>query len=155
MVSENVLQAIKNSQLLLQASLDKGWQEFKDSENFLICEELSHKMDWWYTSKYFGVIPNPSHWYSSQIAAKYFLIEVGKLGIYFDNIYPGDFSESIESERNDGLDVRKFQLTAFHYDQPICVFQLDFIHDHEKFYFLYPPQLSIFELGTIEPSNSN
>lgn len=147
MFSEDILQTIKNSHLVLQASLDKGWQEFKESDNFLIGEELYHQMDWWYTSKYYGVIPNPSHWYSSQMAAKYFLIEVGKLGIYFDAIYPGDFSESIEVERNDGLDVRTFELTAFHLNQPICVFRLDFIHNHEKFYFLYTPKLSILNLG--------
>lgn len=147
---ENLLQTIKKSYSVLQASLDKGWQEFKDSDDFLIVEQFNQQIDWWYNSKYFGVIPNPGHWYSSQLAAKYFLREVGKLGIYFDNVYPGDFSQSIEAEREDGLDVRRFQLTAFHQTQPIGIFQLDFIHDHGKFYFLYPPQLSIFELEGIE-----
>jgi hypothetical protein len=150
MFSENLLQTIKKSYSVLQVSLDKGWQEFKESEDFLIGEQLHNQMDWWCTSKYFGVIPNPGAWYSSQLAAKYFLREVGKLGIYFDTIYPGNFSQSVELERDDGLDVRRFQLTAFHQTQPICVFQVDFIHDHGQFYFLYPPQLSIFELEAIE-----
>jgi hypothetical protein len=150
MFSENFLQTIVKSHSILQASLNKGWQEFKESNDFLISKELYHQMDWWYTSKYFGVIPNPGHWYSCQLAAKYFLMEVGKLGIYFDTIYPGDFSQSIEVERDDGLDVRRFKITAFHQTKPICVFQFDFIHDHGKFYFIYPPQLSICELEVIE-----
>lgn len=148
--SENILQTIKNSDSVLQASLDKGWLEFKESNDFLISKELYQQMDWWYTSKYYGVIPNPGHWYSCQQAAKYFVMEVGKLGIYFDNVFPGDFSKSTEEVRDDGLDVRRFQLKAFYQNAPICVFQLDFIHDHGQFYFLYPPQLSILELDAIE-----
>lgn len=68
-------------------------------------------------------------------------MEVGKLGIYFGTVFPGDFSQSIEFVRDDGLDVRRFKLTAFHQAEPICVFQLDFIHKHENFYFICPPQL--------------
>lgn len=150
MSSEEILKKIKNSYSVLQTSLDKGWQEFKESNDFLITKELYQQMDWWYTSKYYGVIPNPGHWYSCQRAAQYFSMEVGKLGIYFDNVFPGDFAQSIEVVRDDGLDVRRFQLTAFHQTAPICVFKLDFIHDHAKFYFIYPPQLSILELDAIE-----
>jgi hypothetical protein len=150
MSSEHILQTIKNSSSVLQASLDQGWQEFKESNNFSISEELYHQMNWWYTSKYYGVVPNPGHWYGCQLAAKSFLMEVGKLGIYFDTVFPGDFSQSIEFVRDDGLDVRRFRLTAFHQTEAICIFQLDFIHIHEKFYFTYPPQLSIFELDAIE-----
>jgi hypothetical protein len=36
MSSEHILQTIKNSYSVLQASLDKGWQEFKESDDFSI-----------------------------------------------------------------------------------------------------------------------
>ncbi|MBD2695125.1 hypothetical protein [Anabaena catenula] len=146
MYSENLIQTIKNSQSLLQASLNQGWQEFQQTETFGITKQLSEQMNWWYDSQYYNIIPNPAHWYASQLAGKYFLIEIGKLGIYLDTVFPGNFSQSEELVREDGLDVRIFRFKVFHQTQPICIFQLEFIHDHEKFYFIYPPQLEIFEL---------
>lgn len=79
MSSKNLLQQIKNSHSLLQASLDKGWQEFQQTETFAITKQLSEQINWWYSSQYFGVIPNPTHWYASQLSGKYFLSEIGKL----------------------------------------------------------------------------
>ncbi|TAE61217.1 MAG: hypothetical protein EAZ87_02850 [Nostocales cyanobacterium] len=142
---KNILQQIQNSHEILQKNLNQGWQEFKETATFNTTKQLSQTMNWWYDSQFYNIIPNPAHWYASQLAAKYFLIEIGKLGIYFDTVFPGDFSQSKEFVREDGLDVRIFELTAFHQTQPICIFQLEFIHNHEKFYFTYPPQLRIIE----------
>lgn len=154
MSSKNLLEQIKNSHSLLQTSLDRGWQEFQQTETFAITNQLSEQINWWRSSQYQGIIPHPGHWYAGQLSGKYFLIEVGKLGIYFDTVFPGDYSQSEELEREDGLDVRRFQLKAFHQTEPVCIFQLDYIHTHEKFYFLYPPQLTIFELQAIDEINT-
>jgi len=155
MPSKELFGMLKDAHPSLQASLDKGWAEFKDSHGFSVSKNLYHQMDWWYTSKYYGVIPNPGHWYSSQQLASYFLVEMGKLGIYFDTMFPGNFPQSKETEREDGLDVRVFQLTVFHEAEPVCIFQLDFIHSHGEFYFTYPPQLSILELPPTISATSN
>jgi hypothetical protein len=146
MYSPNLLQTIKNSQSVLQESLNRGWQEFQSTETFSITKLLSEQMNWWYDSKYYNVIPNPAHWYASQLAGKYFIIELGQLGFYLDTVFPGDFDESEEFVREDGLDVRRFRFPVFHQTNPICIFQLEFIHNHENFYFTYPPQLEIFDL---------
>ncbi|MFB2970237.1 hypothetical protein ACE1CD_14780 [Aerosakkonema sp. BLCC-F183] len=53
------------------------------------------------------------------------------------------------------MDVRRFQLKAFHQTEPVCIFQLDYIHTHEKFYFIYRPQLTIFEMQAIDEINSH
>lgn len=145
-INQTIFQLIKDSHSLLQSSLDRGWQEFQETETFAIANQLSQQIDWWYSSKYYGILPNPTHWYASQLSGKYFLIETGKLGIYFDTVFPGDFLQSEEFVREDGLDVRRFQTKVFYQIEPVCIFQLEYIHTHEKFYFTYPPQLTIFEL---------
>ncbi|WP_309730207.1 hypothetical protein [Chamaesiphon sp. OTE_75_metabat_556] len=150
MYSESLLQQIKASHYLLQESLDRGWKEFQKTETFDITRQLSEQMNWWYDSQYYNVIPNPSHWYASQLAGNYFLIAMGELGIYFDTVFPGDFSQSEEFVREDGLDVRRFRLKVFHQRKTICIFQLEYIHNHEIFYFTYPPQLQILEEFTGE-----
>ena len=147
MTSNQIVQQIKDSLPILQASLDRGWQEFQQSYCFTIGEQFSNQINWWYNSQFYNVIPNPAHWYAAQLSAQYFLAEIRELNLYFDTIYPGDFSTSVEFVREDGLDVRRFMLNAFYLNlnSLVCIFQLDFIHHHEQFYFTYPPQLSIFD----------
>ena len=46
---------------------------------------------------------------------------------------------------SDGLAVRTFQIKAFHKTEFVGNFMLEYIHTHEKLYFIYLPQLTIFE----------
>lgn len=137
----------------LQASLDRGWQQFHQSETFTLTSELYQRLDWWYDSPYYGKIPNPPHWYAAQLLANEFLLEIGKLGLYFGTVFPGDFAQSVEFETAEGLEVRRFKLPAFHRGVPVCTFQLDFIHQHQRFYFLRSPQLSILGRTPCAPTS--
>lgn len=150
LLSLSLHQQLKNSLSLLQKSLDRGWAEFQMTEKFSIVKQLYQQIYWWYESEYYNFIPNPAHWYASQVIGRHFLAEVGKLGIYFDAVLPGDFAESTELVREDGLNVRRFKITAFHQGEPLCVFQLDYIHEHEKFFFVAPPQLTIVDFSEMD-----
>lgn len=131
----------------LQDSLVIGWKNFRESKDVKIYEQffeylLKAGFD---ESEYRKIIPNPAYDNAAKLIGKPFLQTASKLGIYFDEIFPGDFAESKELTKG-SYEVRKFRLTAYFNHQPLCWFLLSFSHLHNELDFPYPPELKVEKL---------
>ncbi|MBD2777742.1 hypothetical protein [Iningainema tapete] len=131
----------------LYESLIKGWSDFNRSEEHKLYYDffeflLQAGFD---ESHYRKSIPNPAYDHAAKIIGKYFLATARQLEIYFDEIFPGDFSSSEESETEDCV-IRVFHLTAFYRNQPLCLLSIKFPHYHDSFGFPLPPELEIVKL---------
>lgn len=130
----------------LQDSLVQGWQEFNRSEianlyskffEFILAAGFDE-------SEYRKVIPNPAYDNAAKLIGKYFLEVARKYNIQFDEIFPGSFAASQESQQGD-IEIRQFQLQAFVDQKPLCLLLLKFPHLHKKFGFPLPPKLEVIE----------
>jgi hypothetical protein len=131
----------------LQDSLVLGWKSFRGSKDFKIYEKffeylLKAGFD---ESEYRKIIPNPAYDNAAKLIGKPFLQTARKLGIYFDEIFPGNFAESKELTKGN-YEVRQFRLTAYFNNQPLCWFLLSFSHLHNELDFPYPPELKVEKL---------
>ncbi|MGF1938490.1 MAG: hypothetical protein RM347_029735 [Nostoc sp. ChiQUE02] len=131
----------------LHESLRKGWEDFNDSEEYKLFDNffeflLQAGFD---ESRYRKSIPNPAYDNAAKTIGKHFLATARQFEIYFDEIFPGNFSISEEGEE-ENFEIRVFYLTAFYRNKPLCLFSIKFSHYHQKFCFPLPPELEIVKL---------
>ncbi|MFN6473164.1 MAG: hypothetical protein RMY36_026340 [Nostoc sp. SerVER01] len=131
----------------LNESLRKGWEDFNGGEEYKLFNDffeflLQAGFD---ESHYRKSIPNPAYDNAAKIIGKYFLETAIEFEIYFDDIFPGNFSMSEEVYGEDFV-IREFHLNAFYRNQPLYLLSIKFPHDHQKFGFPLPPELEIVKL---------
>jgi len=131
----------------LQISLEQGWKEFKASQEFEAHEEYFKfvRKSGFYETKFQSRFPSPIYDSAAKALGKLFLDTARRLGIHFDDIFPGNFLTSKEYEVED-MHVRKFFLTAYQKKTPLCKFSLTFYHEHDKFDFPKTPKIKIEEI---------
>ncbi|MBD2337507.1 hypothetical protein H6G64_10965 [Calothrix sp. FACHB-156] len=146
-LTSGISQLDRSFYMELQDSLIQGWQEFNNSEQAKIFSDFFEFIQkaGFDESIYRKVIPNPAYDNAAKIIGKHFLATARKFEIYFDEIFPGSFSASQETEKED-FDVRMFNLKVFYRSQPLFLLSLKFPHYHGKFGFPLPPQLEIIEV---------
>lgn len=131
----------------LQDELTKGWHELKTSKSHAVYSEafdFFNKVGL-YEGLFRPYIPNPVYDNAAKEMGKYFLQKALHYGVYFQELFPGDFALSTEEDRQ-GLESRIFYLTAFYQQKKICVFKLAFEHRHDYFDFPSPPSLDLFSI---------
>jgi hypothetical protein len=128
----------------LSDSLKKGWEDFNSSEEHKLLQDFFEFLvqAGFDESRYRKCIPNPAYDNAAKLIGKYFLTTARQFEVYFDEIFPGNFSMSEEDEGENYV-IRLFHLTAFYRNQPLCLFLIKFPHYHEKFGFPQPPELEI------------
>ncbi|MEK6830705.1 MAG: hypothetical protein AABX77_01630 [Nanoarchaeota archaeon] len=127
----------------LQKSFDKGWREFKQSSLFKKYNELANMLDW-YNPRIANLrksIPYPAYHLATQEIGKYFMIKSKDYGIYFDEVFPGDFNKSNETKENN-LELRHFKLSVYHNNNLLGFIKISIPHSHDKFDILAPPKIS-------------
>jgi hypothetical protein len=131
----------------LYESLRKGWEDFNNSEEYKLFYDFFEFLvqTGFDESHYRKSIPNPAYDNAAKIIGKYFLTTARQFEIYFDELFPGNFSLSEECDEKDFL-TRVFYLTAFYRKQPLCLFAVKFPHYHKSFGFPLPPDLEIVKL---------
>ncbi len=149
---------------ILQKALVIGWESFQHSKEYAHCKKLylstyrlperqEQNSQIWYDTPFYGVIPNPAHWYAAQRSGEDFLKECNFLGIgAFTVSFPGDFSVSKEIDpdalsKTSDLEhtkdhIRQFCLPVHHEGLLLGNFFISYPHNHETFYFTSPPMLS-------------
>ena len=137
-------------QTTLQNSLIKGWEEFITNpllfENYRRFHEFIHGAGF-SESGFRQVIADPAYGGAARIVGRYFPQTARKLGISFDVHFPGNFSESHETEE-DGSPVRHFSFLAYDHkiSLPLYRVTLSFTHLHREFGFPKPPRVNIQRL---------
>lgn len=128
----------------LQIALKEGWQKFKASNHF---EVYSKAFDFFkksglYEGLFRPQIPNPAYDNAAKEIGKLFLNKSLELGLYYKELFPGDFTSSTEETQGD-LEFRLFYLTTYYKQKKIGVFKIIFEHKHDYFDFPSPPLLEI------------
>lgn len=126
----------------LEECLKNGYARFNGSEDLSVYEEAFEffKRSGLYEGMFRPHIPNPAYDNAAKNMGAEFLAYAAKSGIYFSEHFPGDFSKSTEVEI-DGIEARKFHLTAMYSGHEVGHFTLVFPHTHERFAFTAPPTL--------------
>ncbi|PSO86982.1 MAG: hypothetical protein BRC41_05670 [Cyanobacteria bacterium QH_9_48_43] len=133
---------VKEVQTELQESLVQGWKNFLGSKDLKVYQDffLFLSQAGFDESYYRTLIPNPAYDNAAKLMGKPFLETARKLGIHFDENFPGEFTTSKEKLKND-CEVRCFYLKAYYHSRFLCLFVLAFSHQHDRLYFPYPPEL--------------
>ena len=126
----------------LEESLVKGWTEFKEGLLFKKYATLHEIQTHIYENNLKGFVPHPAYHLASQRIGKYFMVKSREFGLSFDEIFPGIFEKSEESEIKD-IKIRHFILTAYRNNELLGNIHLSFYHCHDKFDFPVPPTLEI------------
>lgn len=137
-----MLQSLDTLKKELQNELIRGWHELKASNSYSVYSEAFEffKNAGLYEGLFRPHIPNPVYDNAAKEMGKFFLQKALSYGIYFQELFPGDFSLSTEEERAD-TEFRVFYLTAFFQQKKIGVFKISFEHTHTHFDFPSPPLL--------------
>lgn len=126
----------------LQKSLDRRWREFKQSHLFKKYDELADILDWYNPKNTHlrKVIPYPAYHLATQEIGKYFMIKSKDYGIYFDEVFPGDYNKSKETEEKN-FELRHFKLSVYHNNNLLGSIKISIPHTHDKFDIPAPPKI--------------
>ncbi len=132
----------------LSQSLKAGWEKLKSSQSYKVYSEAFDffKKVGLYEGLFRPDIPNPVYDNAAKELGKEFLNKALEVGLYFKELFPGDFNISTENVV-DGLEYRIFYLTAYHNGNKLGTYKLSFSHSHRNFDFPAPP---ILEIDSVE-----
>ncbi len=129
----------------LQEALNVGWLRFRTSKDYASYREFfeRHLRDVGFDhSALRKVIPNPAYHLGSQVLGREFLQILARNGITSTEIFPGEFSQSIELENPDKV-VREFTMSLYLPGQKLVKISIQFAHLHDEFDFVEPPQFRV------------
>lgn len=126
----------------LRACLMRGWERFCASEEKSVYADAFDffKKVGLYEGLFRPQIPNPAYDNAAKNLGREFMEFSSEQGIYYSELFPGDFSISTEVEV-DGIEARRFELTAMRNGKPAGRLTLVFPHSHERLEFFAPPIL--------------
>ncbi len=128
----------------LQISLEEGWEEFKESTLFNKYSKFYNMLSFFYNSNLRKSIPHPAYQLAAQHIGKQFMIKSRKFGLCYEQIFPGNFENSIELEEK-YHQIRVFTMSVYNENKHLGYFHLSFSHKHTEFDFPDPPKLKFKE----------
>lgn len=128
----------------LQEALNQGWMKLKGSDSYKIYTEAFQyfKKMGLYEGLFRPQIPNPVYDNAAKELGQVFLQKTIDFGLYFAELFPGNFSISTE-EIIGNAECRIFYLTTYYHKKKLGTYKLIFEHCHDYFDFPTPPTLQI------------
>ena len=136
--------SIARLQRELEMALVRGWKNFTQSPEY---NTLSGFLKFlskagFFESEFYRIVANPAYHFAAQCIGEQFLETARRHGVYFAEIFPGDFAAS-RQVKDGAVYSRRFTLTAYRGRRRLCCFSLNFRHRHDRLEFPSPPQLRL------------